>query len=729
MRAARVLLVAAVLVVSAAPASGQETVDLSAAFVDALNALVGDPAGAFAWDGAPQTVDVPDAAGDLYTLEGGAPGSVPAFADLVQETQFAIAIDGESFDALFSPGGALDCERPEVSCPRYETSTRPFRSGTVVVGMRLAAEPAVSGQEVLTLAVLANDDDFPTAQDPRPASPFVDTNKAWRLDLTADGDSVVYLQVAGGPFQEFHTDALVLRQGELAWFVIPAAEFPLRGTVIGFDAHTFHQANAEDPGAADSVTGVNPRGTLPPPVDVFTPLLRQAVEEEPSPSESPTPSPSAAASTSPSPRASFVPGVGEVAQEDGDLLDWMLVAAGIVAALLGGFLLWGRTRERTPPPPASGPTRERGRPPPEEPTPPVGGVPPEPEYAACDWAVYYRTDAGRRLLRPARGRECCVYTVSVSLTVSERELAARGRQEGVTPDAPSARLRIPSLALEPHGLGGRVEAAVRSGPAEDLAWMQGLGEPRMPEDVAPYRQLRSHEEPPEVAAHAAWVVANVVKIDLESMCPGHVNRYTGHASSRIAANADVECTYQGPPECPVEFTAAGWVEGKVGIFIDYDLRHQLGSDPDELEPVAPEGTPFHAITDLHDHERRDRLHYEASEVANDEANLEDDSLWLTFETGIVADAGTIVPPSIWPATGRVTALVGSTVEHGATIDAEMERVDCRSGPCCGFSACTCAPKLRLHFAGDFGVIEVDGTSFRITPAPAPIGAGRAWELG
>jgi hypothetical protein len=145
--------------------------------------------------------------------------------------------------------------------------------------------------------------------------------------------------------------------------------------------------------------------------------------------------------------------------------------------------------------------------------------------------------------------------------------------------------------------------------------------------------------------------------------------------------------------------------------------------------VAPEGTPFHGISDLHDHERRDRLHYEASEVANDEANLEGDALWLTFETGLVADAGTIVPEAVWPATGRVTALVGSAVEHGATIDAEMQRVDCLSGPCCGFSACTCAPKLRLHFAGDVGVIEADGTSYRITPKPGPVGAGRAWQLG
>jgi hypothetical protein len=727
-RAARLLLATAVLVVFAAPAAAQELVDLPSAFLDALNALAENE---LAFEEDPAPVDVPDETGDLYSLDGGTPPPAPNFVDLVQESQFGLALTREGFRALFGDGGALDCASPEVSCPRYETVTAPFRDGAIVVGMQLAAEPQVAGQEVFTLALLANDDAFPTAPDPRPASPFVDTNKAWRLDLTAGGDTVAYLQVAAGGYQEFHTDARVLRQGALAWFVIPPSEFPLEATVVGFDAHTFFQGSEDEPGAADSVTGVNPRGTLPEPTTVLTPVVFLTVAEpEPSPSPSPAESPTA----SPTPRSTFDPGVGEVAEEDGTLIDWVLIAIGVIVVLVGGFLFFGsfpRTREREqPPPPTYGPTRERGKPPPpEEETPTPIGVTPPVEYAACDWAVYYRTDAGRRLLRPAKGPECCVYTVSVFLTVDEHELAARGRQEDVTPGAPYARLRMPHLVLEPHGLGAHVETGVRSGPAEDLAWMQGLGEPMLPEEVEPYRQLKSHEEPPEVAAHASWVVANVIKIDLESMCPGHINRYTGYASSRIAMNADVECTYDGPPECPVEFTAAGWVQGKAGIFIDYDLTHQLGSDPDELEPVAPEGTPFHGLTDLHDHERRDRLHYEASEVANDEANLQDDSLWLTFETGLVADAGTIVPQSIWPATGRVTALVGSTVEHGATIDAEMERVDCLAGPCCGYTACMCAPKLRLHFSGDFGVIEVDGTSYRITPAPGPIGAGRAWTLG
>lgn len=715
-----VAVIAFALAMAPASALAQEPVDLVQGFLGALNELSGDQELGFAWETDPRSVDVSDDIGDAYTLEGGAPASPPGFVDLVQESQFGISFERATLQALFGQDGALGCERPEISCPAYDTRIRPFADGAIVVGMQLADEPALAGNETLTLAVLANDDDFPTAQDPRPASPFFGTNKAWRLDLGVDGDAVAFLQVAAGGFQEFHTDARVVVLGELAWFVIPPAEFPLETTVIGFDAHSYYQ-DGPDPatGVADSVTDVNPRGELPAPQGLLARLLSQPRPIVEIPEES---------QAEGSPAEGFDPGVGEVAtEEEGDLWDWTLVWVGVVAIVGGGLLIWEPwASEEDIGPPGPGHTVTRTEPPSE----PASAPPPPPvEYAACDWAVYYEKDAGRELLRPANGRECCVYTISVNMTIEVNELAARGRQEGVTPDALHARTRIPALTLDAHGLGARVEAAVRSGPAEDLGWMQGLGEPKAPQDVSAFRQRRSHEEPPEVAAHVGWVVANVVQIQLESMCPGHINRYTGSASSVIAANADVECTYTGPPECPVEFTAAGWVQGKVGIFMDYDLKHQLGSDPEELEPVAPEGTPFHPIADLHDHERRDRLHYEASEVGSDEANLQDDFLWLTFETGMVADAATIVPESIWPATGRVTALAGSTVEHGATIDAEMERVDCLNGPCCGFSACTCAPKLQLRFAGPIGVIEVDGSSYRLTPAPGPVGAGRAWALG
>lgn len=745
MKTARLLIasIAVMLSATAPPAHAQESVDLVQAFEDAVNALATDGGQIpFVWEQLPDSAGVTDGENDLFTLFGGEPTFRPGYLDLLESSQFGFTLPRDAFQALFGEDGVLDCARPEVSCPLYDTTARPFADGVFVVGFRLAAPPEPSRREALTLAVLANDDDFPTFQDPRPFSPFVDTNDAWRLDLTAEADAVAFLQVVSGPYEEFHTDARVLLHGDLAWFLIPPSEFPVRGTITGVRAHTFAvpQPNAGINAQVADVDGPANAPALTTPVGQSGELRLSPPPEEP---VSPPPSP-----VQESPPAESPAGGGTAGSEaaSSDLINWVLIAVGIIAAIVGFLLfggwIWGTKEDEKPAAPGYGPTRERpkkediGPPGPghttgrTSPPPPASTPPPTPtEYAACDWAVYYVTDAGRELLRPAKGRECCVYTISVFLSVDRLDQAARGRQEGVTPDAPNARLRIPSFTLEPHGLGARVEAAVRSGPAEDLGWMQGLGLPSQPTAVAPYRQSRSHEEPPEVSAHVAWVIANVVKVNLESMCPGHVNRYTALAAGNIASNADLECTYQGPPECPVEFTAAGWVQGKVDIDIEYDMKHQLGSDPDELEPVAPEGTPFHAITDLHDHERRDRLHHEAAEIAGDEASKQDDYLWLVFHTGLVAEAATIVPESAWPATGRITALVGSTVEHGATIAAEMERVDCLSGPCCGLTACECAPALQLRFAGPLGVIEVDGTSYRITPDPGPVGTGRAWTLG
>jgi len=132
---------------------------------------------------------------------------------------------------------------------------------------------------------------------------------------------------------------------------------------------------------------------------------------------------------------------------------------------------------------------------------------------------------------------------------------------------------------------------------------------------------------------------------------------------------------------------------------------------------------------MHDHETRDRLHYSANEGASNEANQEGDNLWLVFETGLIGDAGTIVPEAVWPATGRVTALVASTVEHSGSVGAEMARVDCLAGPCCGLTECRCEPGLQIRFGGGNGVIEVDGNSYRITPAFGAAGAGVPWNLG
>jgi hypothetical protein len=708
---------------AATPALAKEPVDLVEGFDDELTALAGaETDHEFRWQVVPEAVSESDPVDDLFTLAGVAPSFVPAYADLIQASQFGFTLSSEAFQSLFGPDGVLDCARPEVSCPTYKTSARPFAKGVIVVGYQLAAAPGLSGTETFTVAVLAYDDAFPTFEDPRPESPFAGINKAWRVDITAEGDAVRYLQVVTGPFEEFHTDARVLMAGDHGWFLIPTGEFDLASSILGEDVHTNAAPSPDAPPEEQGADAIRSASELlMRPVGPLGELERIIRELETPAEESPTEEPAAE-------------------EDEGNSFWWILLGIGIFSVLAGGLLFTGytRTRETMPKedigPPGPGHTMVREKKPPvehlevETPRTVVRRTPPV-EHAVCDWAVYYRTAAGPQVLRPAAGHECCTYTIKVEMTVVTRELAARGRQEGVTPGAPRARLRIPSLTLEPVGLGGRVEAAVRSGPAEDLGWMQGLGEPTRPEDVGEYRQIRSHEEPPDVAAHVAWDVVHDVSVNLESMCPGHVNTFSAVASSQISMHAGIECTNGGPPECPIEFSADGWARGAVGIFLDYDLKHQIGSDPDEIEPVAPPGTPFHAITDLHDHEQRDRLDYTASEVASDEGTSESDAFFLKFLTGLVGDAGTIVPQAVWASTGRVTALVGPTVEHGATIDAAMRRVDCVGAPCCGFMECRCEPALQIRFGGRMGVIEVDGKSYRITPPPGAVGATQPWPLG
>ncbi|RPI23870.1 MAG: hypothetical protein EHM57_03395, partial [Actinobacteria bacterium] len=191
------------LVVS--PARAQNEADLVQGFADAVG---------LSWDPVPEAAGITDGTADLFTLEGAA-ATGPAFVDLLQTGQFAFTMTDEAFSALFAEGGALSCDLPEVSCPRYDIQTDPFAEGAIVVGIQLAAAPDVSGSDTFTVAALAYDDDWPTAQDPRPNSPFVGTNKAWRVDLTADADSVSFLQVVSGPYQEFQTDARVLLAGDV----------------------------------------------------------------------------------------------------------------------------------------------------------------------------------------------------------------------------------------------------------------------------------------------------------------------------------------------------------------------------------------------------------------------------------------------------------------------------------------------------------------------------------
>jgi hypothetical protein len=101
-----------------------------------------------------ESVSVTDATDDLFTLEGGSLEG-PGYVDIVETEQFGFTLTDDAFTSLFGEDGALACDPPRVSCPTYDIQTEPFAEGVFVVGIELAEAPAVSGTDVLTVAVLA----------------------------------------------------------------------------------------------------------------------------------------------------------------------------------------------------------------------------------------------------------------------------------------------------------------------------------------------------------------------------------------------------------------------------------------------------------------------------------------------------------------------------------------------------------------------------------------------
>ena len=249
------------------------------------------------WDALPDATTQADPGGDQFTIDAGTPKDPAASGDLVQGDQFGFGYPAPARRDLFGPGGALACDATGVACPAYDTTAGPFAKGAIVVGFQLAAPATVQGPELLTVAVHAADDDYPTAVDPRPGSVFPGTNQLWRLDLSAQGAAVRYLQLAGGTFQEFHTDARVLVDGDHGWFFIPQSEYHLAHTVVGWDLEAYWLPSADSPAnrqAIDNLGNLTPRRLLVP-ADVSGRLAQAA--PSPSASASPVASPTGAPST------------------------------------------------------------------------------------------------------------------------------------------------------------------------------------------------------------------------------------------------------------------------------------------------------------------------------------------------------------------------------------------------------------------------------------------------
>ncbi len=328
-----ILVLAAILCVPSTASAQSQPIDLVEELATTLSAAAGGDG--FAWDQVPDATTQVDELDDHFTIDGDTPTYTPPQGDLVQGDQFGFSYPNSVFSGLFGPDGLLDCARPEVACPTYDTSTKPFAKGTFVLGFQVGAPVEVSGSELLTVAVHAKDDDYPSVQDPRPNSPFAGTNKLWRMDLSASGDPVRYLQIEGGTFQEFHTDARVLLAGDHGWFFIPPAEYPLAHTIEGWDVEVFvipsGDATAAEQ-AVDVLAGLGPRDLLIPIGIAGVMIIRPR-------DASPSASPSASSVPPSSPQG---PVVVDVSKSKTKLLWFLVIALGLLLVLAAAWMWFFR---------------------------------------------------------------------------------------------------------------------------------------------------------------------------------------------------------------------------------------------------------------------------------------------------------------------------------------------------------------------------------------------------
>ena len=327
-----ILVLAATLCVPSMASARSQPIDLVQELATTLSAAAGGDG--FAWDQAPDATTQVDELDDHFTIDGATPTYTPPQGDLVQGDQFGFSYPNPVFSDLFGPDGLLDCARPEVACPTYETSTKPFAKGTFVLGFQVGAPAEVSGSELLTVAVHANDDDYPLAQDPRPNSPFAGTNKLWRMDLSASGDPVRFFQIDGGAFAEFHTDARVLLAGDHGWFFIPPAEYPLAHTIKGWDVEVFvlpaSDASAKQQ-AVDVLGGLGPRDLLIPIGIGGTMVIRLPAPPSVSPSASSVP-----------PSSPSGPVVVDVSKSKNKLVWFLVILLGVLLVLAAAWMWFFR---------------------------------------------------------------------------------------------------------------------------------------------------------------------------------------------------------------------------------------------------------------------------------------------------------------------------------------------------------------------------------------------------
>ncbi|MBI4259784.1 MAG: hypothetical protein HY658_04390, partial [Actinobacteria bacterium] len=384
-----------------------------------------------------QAIVVTDPAGDFEHSSGEPPGHTPGYVDMTQVTKLGVIESGPRAADLFrtffakAPGpGARACDRggfqasPEtlgVCTPQYR-GPRTFDDGAVVIGATFAAPLPANPDGGCEYVVWLRERGAQTFQHvPQfPNDPADGTNRALIVRAFGGQWSATGVRYNG---QFFAADpfpaAAAVRGNQLAFF-IPASELAM---VEEANYYAFCQTG----GFQAETSGADQTMLVPLDLALFPRFQLTRVEASPSPSPSPS------STASPSPTASPTPTISPVIVIDpggtGSFRTLFIVLIAIGGVLIPvGIWVYHQTRERPRPTPGGSVPEEPG----PGPTPGGSMTRDRPvEYAHCDWAAYYSPGGGAPdvVLREAKGKECCVYRISVTTTVSKDDAAARGRQE------------------------------------------------------------------------------------------------------------------------------------------------------------------------------------------------------------------------------------------------------------------------------------------------------------
>jgi hypothetical protein len=358
------------------------------------------------------------------------------------------------------------------------------------------------------------------------------------------------------------------------------------------------------------------------------------------------------------------------------------------------------------------------------------------QAGSCGWELDVNDGGNWRNVKPLAPGEspCCKYNVEVETEVLFHDSVASFRQD-VLPE----RFYIPVMETAANALTWVSSTGTRSGPAGRQDWQHGQGNPVDQSDIGEpgaYWQRGQGEERPDVTTQMLHIELSRVKAWIEPGCTAHTHTFHTSSWGEVRVNADQECTNDNPGDaCPVELNAYGAALGLAFGDTNMLFAHGIGTDIDELERHAeaiqnmspeerksldPQPLPLIGGWDGHDHDTRDKTHYEHTEGDGEHPMKDSDEWEAYFLTISVHFAGQLVPVAVWPSTERVSTHIGFGVDYGLHLRGEQERPAC-GATCSGHQdrACHDNAEFDLKIGVGGSVLSAGGKSVSLARQSGP----------